>query len=583
MKNNRMKGRSSALVLGVAATALLVVLAVFAVELTRIQSQDRHDTQMRFRQRAQIASALTDALLSSVASPSSQAQAIQRYGGAVSDATMRQAARQGHLTFAVLVDPSGRVLAASNRGVASAVSPLVAGGVGRAVLGGRPYSLSGILPAGPHGAPVIELAQPVPTPAGKRVLISAFPMAALGDFLHAYLARVSSGARTRAYVLDARGNVIGGAGPGVIPGGPVPDRGLLAALTRGPEGGFAGDRYRVSDRVADASWRVVLTAPQGVLFASQTGAGKWVPWLIFAAFAGLGVVALALLRGVLVNAAGELWTANNRLQEANRRLALVNDDLEERAAELARSNAELDQFASIASHDLQEPLRKVQTFAGQLATRETERLSPKGQDYLRRMGAAAARMQVLIEDLLKFSRVSTHGQDFVEVDLNEVAREVLDDLEVSVREAGATVHVDELPTLRADPLQMRQLLQNLISNALKFRRPEVPLEISVSGRNTRRFAELVVADNGIGFEPQYGGRIFLVFERLHGAGTYPGTGIGLALCRKIVTRHGGQISAEARPGAGAAFTVRLPRRARLTADREEHAPPAPEEAPLVRS
>ncbi len=294
---------------------------------------------------------------------------------------------------------------------------------------------------------------------------------------------------------------------------------------------------------------------------SLEGAREWLPWLVFGAFATLGLAALALLRGVLLGAAGELRAVNAQLQDVNERLAGANQDLELRAAELARSNQELEQFASIASHDLQEPLRKVQTFGGQLAEREADRLSEQGRDHLRRMTAAAARMQVLIQDLLKFSRVATHGREFAPVDLNHVLREVLGDLEVAVNEAKASVRVDRLPPVVADCLQMRQLLQNLLSNALKFRRPDTPLQIRVSGRITDRWVELSVADNGIGFEPQYAARIFLVVERLHGMGAYPGTGIGLALCRRIVERHGGGISAEGRPGAGAVFTVRLPVRA----------------------
>jgi signal transduction histidine kinase len=561
MDNDRLRRRPGMTVLAVAALALLAILIAFAVELTRIQGQSRRDVETRFYQRAQVASALTDGLLASVAAPSAQAQNARRFAGHVSTATMKATAAQGHLEFAVLLDPHGRMIAASPGLDVTARSQLLEPrGVARSVLAGRPYALSRVLPdRGVPGGSVVELGQPIRTPGGTRVLVSGFPPAALGDFLHNYLSRVINVSAARAYVLDDRGTVVGGAGPGVAPNAPVPEPGLVAALAHRPQGSFGGDRYLVADGVAQTPWRVVLTAPQSRLFASVGGARKWVPWVIFAAFAGLGILALGLLRGVLASAAGQLRAANSRLQEVNRRLERANRDLAERADDLARSNAELEQFASIASHDLQEPLRKVQTFAGQLASRETDRLSPRGQDYVRRMTAAAARMQALIEDLLKFSRVSTHGRDFVPVDLGDVARQVLDDLEVSVREADAQVRVGPLPTLAADPLQMRQLLQNLISNALKFRRQDAPAEVVVSARASGRWVELIVADNGIGFEPQYGGRIFLVFERLHGAGTYPGTGIGLALCRKIVARHGGQISAEGRPGAGAVFTVRLPR------------------------
>jgi light-regulated signal transduction histidine kinase (bacteriophytochrome) len=218
----------------------------------------------------------------------------------------------------------------------------------------------------------------------------------------------------------------------------------------------------------------------------------------------------------------------------------------------------LERFASIASHDLQEPLRKVQTFAAELNVRERDRLSEEGQDFLRRMTLAAGRMRALIDDLLMFSRVSTQGRPFVAVDLGEALTEVLVDVELSIEETGARVSVDDLPTIDADAVQMRQLLQNLVGNALKFRRDGVVPEINITARVTDGIADLTVADNGIGFEPQYAARIFRAFERLHGASAYPGTGIGLALCYKIVERHHGTITADGSPGAGSVFHVRLP-------------------------
>ena len=229
-----------------------------------------------------------------------------------------------------------------------------------------------------------------------------------------------------------------------------------------------------------------------------------------------------------------------------------------RSAELSRSNAELEQFASVASHDLQEPLRKVQTFAAQLTATEHDRLSAQGQDFLRRMSDAAGRMRTLIDDLLMFSRVSTQGRAFVPVDLGEIVEQVLVDLELSITDSGARVSVDALPRVEADPVQMRQLLQNLLGNALKFHRDGIVPELRVSAEVGDHLAELTIQDNGIGFDEQYATRIFGAFERLHGARAYPGTGIGLALCRKIVERHHGTITAESEVGHGARFTVRLP-------------------------
>jgi signal transduction histidine kinase len=174
------------------------------------------------------------------------------------------------------------------------------------------------------------------------------------------------------------------------------------------------------------------------------------------------------------------------------------------------------------------------------------------------MGDAAGRMRALIDDLLMFSRVSTQGQPFVRVDLGEVLAQVLVDLELSIAESSAQVSVDRLPTIEADPVQMRQLLQNLMGNALKFRREGAVPELTVTAELTDHVAELTVRDNGIGFDEQYATRIFRAFERLHGARAYAGTGIGLALCRKIVERHHGTITATSELGSGTTFTVRLP-------------------------
>jgi PAS domain S-box-containing protein len=235
-------------------------------------------------------------------------------------------------------------------------------------------------------------------------------------------------------------------------------------------------------------------------------------------------------------------------------------DLKRTQFRLEQSNRELESFASVASHDLQEPLRKIQTFGERLKTTCAAALSPEGLDYLERMNSAAVRMRRLIDDLLSFSRISSKAPSFTRVGLARVAREVLVDLETSIEQAGASVTLGELPTLEAEPMQMRQLLQNLVSNALKFRRDDVAPTVSIHATvdADAGLCELRVADNGIGFDEKYLDRIFNVFQRLHGRGKYEGTGIGLAICRKIAERHGGSIDARSTPGQGAAFIVTLP-------------------------
>jgi light-regulated signal transduction histidine kinase (bacteriophytochrome) len=264
------------------------------------------------------------------------------------------------------------------------------------------------------------------------------------------------------------------------------------------------------------------------------------------------------------------------LAGAYERLAISNVDLERSNVELKRSNAELEQFASVASHDLQEPLRKVQTFGDQLERRFGDEIPDEAKDYLRRMRRAANRMSTLIEDLLRFSRVTTHARPPRQVDLHQVAREVTADLDALLAETHGSVEIGALPKLQADPLQMRQLLQNLIGNGLKFHRPGEPPIVRVdSAPTTDDHAAFTVSDEGIGFEPIYAERIFRVFERLHPRDVYDGTGIGLALCRKIVERHGGTIIAEGRPDRGATFTVTMP----LVQPVPPHPPPASDRPP----
>ena len=244
--------------------------------------------------------------------------------------------------------------------------------------------------------------------------------------------------------------------------------------------------------------------------------------------------------------------------------------LARKTAELARSNAELEQFAYIASHDLQEPLRKVRAFGDRLEAKYGDLLDERGRDYLDRMRNAAHRMRHLINALLSYSRVTTRARPYEPVDLNTVLQEVLTDLEFRIAQSDARVEVGDLPTIEADGLQMQQLFQNLLANALKFHRQGEPPVVTVTARRfaareageegflDAAFCRIFFEDDGIGFEEKYADRIFDPFQRLHGREEYEGTGMGLAICRKIVERHGGQITVESRPDEGATFIVTLP-------------------------
>jgi PAS domain S-box-containing protein len=256
-------------------------------------------------------------------------------------------------------------------------------------------------------------------------------------------------------------------------------------------------------------------------------------------------------------------TLERMVEARTEELEKANAALRGTAQELERSNRELEQFAYVASHDLQEPLRKIQAFGDRLRDRFRDQVGDQGREYIDRMLASAGRMRRLIDDLLAYSRLTTQARPFTRTDLNDVLHDVVEDLAARVEATGAGVEVGELPAVDADPSQIRQLFQNLLGNALKFLRPGVrpvvrvhaePLVPGDDGSGYR----ISVTDNGIGFDPKYAGRIFQVFQRLHGRDEYEGTGVGLAICKKIVERHGGTIAAESEPGKGSTFVVTLP-------------------------
>jgi PAS domain S-box-containing protein len=246
-----------------------------------------------------------------------------------------------------------------------------------------------------------------------------------------------------------------------------------------------------------------------------------------------------------------------RVRERTSELEVSNKALVEYAAKLERLNEELQDFAFAAAHDLQEPLRKIQTFTDMAMNRCAPALDGAGKEYLDRVAGSASRMRQLLHDLLQFARVATEPEPCKEIDLRKIVREAVDLFEEDLKRSGGSIEIGNIPRIEADGTQMRLLFQNLFENALKYRSEETP-QIKVYAKHDGGRCEICVEDNGIGFDQQFAERIFKPFQRLHGRKKYGGTGMGLAICRKIVEQHGGSIRAESEPGKGSTFIIRLP-------------------------
>jgi signal transduction histidine kinase len=555
-------------VLLVAALFMSGLFGAFAYEFVHSQADSRHQAERSFGVQAHITSELTSSLFQSTAGTAAPAAAKEFGGPAPSTAALTAFAKSSQLAYAIVTNSAGEPLAAS------AGAPPAAG-VPRSELArvlGSQLWLSNLRGTSGKAGPVIQLELPFTTPFGKRIEVEAFPAKALVTFLGSYLRESGGNPAQVGYIVDGNNRVVASS-TGKLKVGATLGGGLVA-----PSGGHyvsgGSSRYVADSPLAGSRWRVLLSEPTSALYPALAGSQSWIVSGALVVFGLLALVALLLLRRMLIGTA--------RVVEANRQLGELNATLEERVAErtavaeqradeLARSNGELEQFASVASHDLQEPLRKIRMYAQRLPKRAGDNLPEEAASDLTRMHDAAERMQRLIDDLLSFARVSSRKRDFEPVDLSAVARDVVGDLEARIRELGADVEIDELPVVAADPVQMGQLLQNLVSNALKFHRDGVTPVVRVTARiaegEKARFAGesangrrclISVEDNGIGFEPRYAEKIFSAFERLHSRSDYEGTGIGLSIARKIAWRHGGELTATSTPGAGSIFTLTLP-------------------------
>jgi signal transduction histidine kinase len=328
-----------------------------------------------------------------------------------------------------------------------------------------------------------------------------------------------------------------------------PDRGWMAIVTSGGMGSVLARRLLpvavLTPPVLLWSWGL---AWQASLFGQELGVG-----LFFLAIAAI----MAVLSATVLIEASVLNRIDDKQKKAQQAVEQFNAVLKESAEDLASSNRDLEHFAYVASHDLQEPLRAVSGCVQVLQKRYQGKLDERADELIAHTVDGVSRMQGLIKDLLTYSQVGTRGKAFGAADGNAIFQQALANVEVAVTETRAAVTHDDLPLVRADAAQLAQVFQNLLSNALKFHGPEQP-RIHVGVRRHGHHWQFRVQDNGIGIQPEYFDRIFILFQRLHTRNVYPGTGIGLAICKKIVERHGGRIGVESEPGKGSTFFFTIP-------------------------
>ena len=514
------------------ALGALVMLGAAAYGLAHGQQGQRSTLERRFQGRAQLGAALVGSLFSASA-PSQQAQAAQRFGGKISQRALNTQAAAGGSGFLAISDTHGRVLAASSGAPANLNATLSAQpSFFRRALAGGSYGLSGIQPNG-----TIYTALPFRGAGGTRVQVSGVKAGLLSAFLGGTLKQVTANtSSSRALIVDDSGGVIAQQGGGERVGQRLHDAAVREAVVRHTNGAIAGDRQFTAQEIGATGWRLVLVATSHAVYGPVAGTNRWLPWIILV----IGAIAL-----------GSVFFVLRRALAAAAQVRVAN-------AELARSNADLERFAYVASHDLSEPLRTIGGFGGLLQRRYADRLDDEGRMMLDHVTSGATRLQALIDGLLTYARVSTAPRKLERIDLNEKIQIVLEAIRPAINERGARIEHGRLPTIEGERTQIFQLLENLILNAIKFTPADVAPHVEISAHDIGNGrVEIRIADNAIGVPADQAERIFEMFQRGRLGSDRSGTGIGLALCARIVERHGGKIRVEPRPGGGSVFVFDL--------------------------
>ena len=549
---NRLRGRDEATwpALAFLVVALAAVL-VGALLLADSQSDQRRELRERYADRVDVATALIGSLLT-VAYNGQRENSAESFARDVSRRQLdAELARGGGSEYMLVLDDDGRALASSSGTPGGTAERLATQPFVRQALTSRVgYAL------GELRGNVVESAVSFPAADGLRVVVTGAPVIAFREFLSGSLAPLPQGGGGRALVFDRGGHRVASVNtpPEFDPDPELVRRALRESMSEftSPEDGQR--RFFAADVIPSTDWRIVASVPRDDLYAGATGGARATPWIILA-LGALSLLGIAALLRRLLRTRARLATANAGLEESRMRL-------EERAAELERSNADLEQFAYAASHDLSEPLRTVAGFSQLLAQRYRGQLDDDADEMIDYMGDGVERMQQLIDDLLLYSRVGRAPLRDDVVDLDGVLREARGWLGPAVTDAGAEITSDDLPSVRGEQGQLTQVMQNLLANAIKFTAPGVTPVIHVAAAAVDGEWRIAVADNGIGVDPAQADTIFKMFGRLHPTAAYPGTGIGLALVKRIVERHGGRIWVEAGKNGGSVFVFTLPDRVR---------------------
>jgi signal transduction histidine kinase len=533
-------------ILAFAAFMIVLLLGVFAEFLVSSQARSRNDSQERFLDQARIAAGLTQAIFTTSDAPG-EAAAAKQFGSAVAPATLDHYVATSGLAFAYVTDATGHVIAASHSAPPIASTPSAAV---QHALGGSAW-FSNLFQGAKHTY-LLDEALPFTSPTGRRVLVLAYPASALSGFLSHYLVGAVPGHTAHALIIDGPGRIVASSVAGVSVG-KLPTPQFLAILraarashtVRGqyavPTGQYKGERYVVAASIGGSNWRVGITEPTSSLYPADVGSDWWISWTVFAAFALAALCCWLLLR--------------RSLRGAQLRVAQAQE-IDAANAELKATNSELNAFSYSVSHDLRAPLRAIDGFSRIVMEEDQNALTETQRRYLGLVRQNTTTMGTLIDDLLGFSRLASKPLQRTQADTASLVSEVEEDV-IASSGASVTFVNGDLPAVDADVALLRQVFTNLIGNAVKYSAHGAQPEVTVTSEMRDDERVFVIRDNGVGFDMRYADKLFQVFQRLHRVEDYEGTGVGLAIVQRIITRHGGRIWADSRVDEGATFYFTL--------------------------